>query len=250
VTRTSFASEYDLEKLQSWTPAPELDQDALVRKSRVGYAAGAVCSAAFISMLLSPSHQRLRSPGPANAGHAELACGECHREAKGTIRQQLQANARWVIGLRDQPADFGLMPVSSNDCIACHERPTDRHPIYRFLEPRFAGVREAIAPHRCDSCHREHSGRRVTIANGFCRHCHGGMKVDGDRTEPSHEAMAAQAEWSACLRCHDFHGNHEEEPPASLARSIGERELERYLDGGSSPWTSQKRYMAEKTRFQ
>jgi hypothetical protein len=164
------------------------------------------------------------------------------------MRQQLQANARWLIGLREEPVDFGLIAVSSDDCTDCHQRPADRHPIYRFFEPRFSAARAAIAPHRCLSCHEEHTGRRVTIQNGFCRQCHDGLKVPNDPIDPTHEGIAAVSEWNACLRCHDFHGSHTGETPISLLDAIPTRDVESYFEGGPSPWP-EKRVLAKETRF-
>lgn len=217
-------------------------------RQRIGYAAGALCSATCVSILLSPQYERLRSPGPANAGHERLACAACHRPAPGTIRQQLQANARHLIGLRDDPVDFGLVDVRSEDCVDCHERPDDRHPIYRFLEPRFAAARAAIAPHECISCHREHSGRRITIENRFCESCHAELEVPDDPVRPTHEGIAQVGAWSTCLRCHDFHGSHDHEPPRRLEEGLQPAELDRYFLGGPSPWPGAKRTSARQER--
>ncbi len=199
-------------------------------------------------MLLSHDFERWRSPGPANVGHEALACGDCHRRAPGTIRQQLQANARWLLGIRAEAVDFGLMPVSSEDCADCHRRPDDRHPIYRFVEPRFAKVRRAIGAERCVSCHREHTGSRVTVENGFCRHCHEEISIPNDPVNPAHRELALAAEWTTCLRCHDFHGNHRTDPPTHLDVAIGSYEVERYLAGGPSPWRTGKHTEARRRR--
>ncbi len=219
-------------------------------RHRIAYAVGALASATCIWMLLSSDYERWRSPGPANAGHESLACSECHREAKGSVRQQLQTNVRWMLGLAKEQADFGLIAVSSEDCAACHQRPSDRHPIYRFVEPRFAKVRDAIAPQRCTSCHREHTGRRVTIQNGFCKHCHAGLSIPNDPAEPTHEGIVQAEAWTTCLRCHDFHGNHDGEAPKHLIEAVSVAEIDRYLSGGASPYATRKHHPAQKTRLQ
>jgi hypothetical protein len=219
-------------------------------RHRIGYGTGAAFGLGCVVLLLSPEYERWRSPGPANAGHEALACSDCHRAAKGTMRQQLQANVRYLIGLRDRPVDFGLIAVDSPDCMDCHPRPTDRHPIYRFFEPRFADAREAIQPQRCISCHREHTGRRVTQPNGFCKNCHGGLSIPADPAEPTHEGIVKAEAWNTCLRCHDFHGNHEDETPEHLADGVTDGEIERYLEGGASPYSKKKRYPAREERTQ
>jgi hypothetical protein len=197
-------------------------------RNRIAYAGGSFVAAVCISMMLSHDYEQWRAPGPANAGHEELGCNDCHRRAEGTLRQQLQANARYWIGLRDEPVDFGLKGVTSVDCSDCHRRPADRHPIYRFVEPRFAAARAAIAPQHCTSCHLEHTGKSVTIESTFCRHCHKNLSIPGDRTDPPHRAIVQTEAWNTCLRCHDFHGNHEGDPPRSLSEPSRRLGTKRY----------------------
>jgi hypothetical protein len=183
-----------------------------------------------------------------NSGHEQLACNDCHRPAPGTVRQQLQANARYLLGSRGHAADFGERAVSNVDCLSCHERPFDRHPVYRFKEPRFSEARRAIAPHECASCHREHSGVRVSIANGYCMHCHDKLMLRDDPLDVSHRELIERENWNSCLGCHDYHGNHELDPAHALSESTSEIELKRYFSGGASPYPDALRRPALRER--
>jgi hypothetical protein len=183
-----------------------------------------------------------------NTGHTQLACVSCHRAAPGTLRQQLQANARFWLGLRSTPADFGKRPVENSDCVTCHERPFDRHPVTRFNEPRFASARKHIAPQNCQSCHREHSGVRVTASLGFCENCHAKLKLESDPLDVSHDTLIGQRRWESCLGCHDFHGNHVFTPPREVERVTAAVDLEYYFQGGSSPYPQRLRSQARSHR--
>jgi hypothetical protein len=171
-----------------------------------------------------------------NSGHEQTACEDCHRDAPGTLRQQLQANARYLLGRREAPVEFGKLPVGNQDCLACHERPFDRHPVFRFNEPRFSEARKALSPQLCASCHREHSGQRVTAQAGYCAECHADIDLSEDPVRPTHAQLSADGLWATCLGCHDFHGNHSFDPPTEFDARIDAREIEAYLKGGPSPY--------------
>jgi len=81
-----------------------------------------------------------------------------YQDAPGSLRQQTQANLRNALGLCDHLADFGKLTVTNESGLGCHERPNDRHPVYRFLEPRFLKARVSLRPQLCVSCHTEHKG--------------------------------------------------------------------------------------------
>lgn len=211
-------------------------KDRIARRRRLGALLGAGLGSFAVAVMLWPGQQRLRTPGPMNVGHGELDCASCHRAAPGTTRQQLQANARSVLGLRAASVDFGLSRVSNEACRACHDRPDDRHPVYRFLEPRFADARAALAPHECTSCHGEHAGRRATVEPDACRHCHGELALEHDPISTPHAELVATGAWSTCLGCHDFHGNHASEPPTALADALAPADIRDYLAGGPSPY--------------
>ena len=53
----------------------------------------------MVGFLLLPGVEHFTAPGKMNTGHERLACDSCHRPAPGTVRQQLQANARYLLGL-------------------------------------------------------------------------------------------------------------------------------------------------------
>jgi Cytochrome c3 len=195
-------------------------------------------------LLALPGRERLRAAGPANSGHEQLDCVQCHTPADGTVRQQVQANFRHLVGLRSAGADFLHRPVENVDCLACHQNPDDRHPVYRFEEPRFAEVRATLAPQNCVSCHSEHSGRRVTAEPTMCVSCHTDTEIKNDPAVPSHAQLLAEERWSTCLQCHDFHGNHVRTTPNRLVEALVLGDVEKYLAGGPAVYGTEVRYPA------
>ena len=209
----------------------------LVMRRRLGVATGLLVGASTVAVLCAPGCEHLHAAGPMNTGHAGVACASCHREAPGSVRPQLQAAVRQWTGLEDTTIDVGFRPVSTRECVACHERPDDRHPGFRFLEPRFATARDALHPERCGSCHREHSGARVTVAERtYCRHCHGELVVEHDPLDVPHVELVAERRWDTCLGCHDFHGSHAAKPPRRLIDAIPAARIRAYFAGGASPY--------------
>ena len=209
-------------------------------RRQLGLGAGLLCGAAALLALNAPGCEPFHAPGPMNSGHASLACVECHREAPGTVRQQLQTAASALLASgtdHGAPVDVGYKAVTNDECLACHIRPDDRHPVFRFLEPRFAQVRQVLHPEQCASCHREHAGVRITIAERtYCRHCHGETVLENDPLDVSHRELIATARWDSCLGCHDYHGNHDRTTPRRLRDAIPAAQLEAYFDGGPSPF--------------
>jgi len=67
---------------------------------KIGYIVGCALSVVVLIMLVLPGQGKLHSLGPANTGHEKLRCESCHVKAPGTIRQQLQANIKYFLGLR------------------------------------------------------------------------------------------------------------------------------------------------------
>lgn len=218
-----------------------------VRRGRL-YALAALLPLLAVGTLFLPRGERLRAAGPANPGHEQLTCGQCHRPAEGTVRQQLQANVRFLAGLRGSATEFVHRPVGNPDCVACHENEEDRHAPYRFNEPRFAEARAEIAPQYCVSCHTEHSGRRVTMTPTFCSQCHAETAIREDPIEPSHATLIAQAKWATCLSCHDFHGNHLRETPQSFDEAVSEADVARYLGAGPPIYGERVRFPARTDR--
>ena len=206
-------------------------------RRRLALGTGILAGLATVTWLHAPGQAHLLAPGPMNTGHATLACQSCHVPAAGTVRQQLQPIARHWLAADPRPVALGYRAVGNAQCQACHDRPDDRHPVSRFLEPRFADARAAIHPERCTSCHREHAGVRVTVADGtYCRHCHGDLDVHDDPLDVSHRALVHDQRWDTCLGCHDFHGNHGLKAPHRLAEAIPAAAIQLYLRGGASPY--------------
>lgn len=207
----------------------------------LGYRIGAVLGVLFLIFLALPQQKQALSSGPANVGHEGLACEQCHVPAPGTTRQQVQADIRYWLGQRSSPVDFQHYTVDNEVCTTCHDNPKDAHPPYRFNEPRFAAARDQIAPQYCVSCHQQHTGERVTIQPTFCKACHAQMTVDKDPLDVPHAQLVASNNWSSCLICHDYHGNHIMDLKTSVKSLPPPVVVTRYFNGGNSPYV-QKHY--------
>ncbi|MET0591826.1 MAG: cytochrome c3 family protein [Polyangiaceae bacterium] len=218
------------------------------KRRRVGIGVGLCLANAALCALFAPGLEHFTAPGKMNTGHEQLDCSSCHRSAPGTMRQQIQAGTRFVLGLRETPVDFGFRKVENSDCYACHERPLDRHPAFRFNEPRFFEARQAIAPQRCASCHREHSGRRVTVDASYCQHCHGDLQMKDDPLDVPHATLVRESLWTSCLGCHDFHGNHVMKSPDHFADAISPLRIGRYFEGHASPYPAELKEPARQNR--
>ncbi len=217
------------------------------RRQNLGYAAGVGVGLLALAFLLLPGNDAPHVRGPMNTGHEGFRCESCHESAPGTVRQQLQANVRHLLGLRATAADFGRSDVGNTTCIGCHERRDDRHPVYRFLEPRFAQARRDIAPQRCESCHREHAGQRVTLTDiGYCATCHGETKLKRDPLDVSHTDLIKAKRWETCLGCHDFHGNHIMKTARKLQDAFTPEAVRAYFAGAASPYGKERRHKARK----
>lgn len=216
------------------------------RRQNIGYILGFGIGFACVLVLVMPKQERFHMGGPMNTGHKELTCQSCHKPARGTIRQQLQANARYLLGLRGTPVGFGHQKVTNSTCLDCHKRPNDRHPVFRFFEPRFAEARKNIQPQFCTTCHLEHSGKRVTISQTtYCLYCHKETKLKNDPIPISHEDLISADNWESCLRCHDFHGNHVMETNTVLEEALTSDQIREYFEGSSSPYSAMKYYKAK-----
>ena len=195
-----------------------------------------------------PAQQRWRAPGTMNVGHETLDCTSCHTPAPGTIRQQIQANVRYLLGLRQTAADFGSRDVQNRDCLGCHERPFDRHPVYQFNEPRFAEARANIGAHQCQSCHGEHAGAKVIAQATYCSECHTDLELKHDPIDVPHVKLIRDERWESCLGCHDFHGNHQRQTQKSLSRAIPPERIVDYFAGAKSPYGTTLKAPAKKER--
>ncbi len=213
------------------------------RRQWIGFGLGIFMTCIAYVVLSMPNNEDFLSKGPMNTGHEDLSCESCHTPAKGTVFQQVQANIMFTIGLRRTAADFGTENVDNQKCLDCHDRPNDRHPLHRFTEPRFVDARKNIGVTFCESCHQEHNGMRITQVDiGYCRNCHEDTELKNDPLEISHKELVEQAQWSTCLQCHDFHGNHLYEAAESLKDTIPITVVRAYFDGGPSPYADQKKH--------
>ena len=212
---------------------------------RAGYVLGAAVAAAALAAVLMPQAARFQAKGPANTGHAVLACTDCHKEAPGSVRQQLQAKVQYWLGRRDSDAAFGHERVGNEQCASCHGREQDSHPVHRFLEPRFAQARAALGVDTCVGCHREHSGVRVTMPATACATCHQDLDLKREPLDVPHRDLVARQDWQTCLGCHDFHGNHRRVTQTRVDQAYPPSAVRDYLDGGPSPFGSDKKYPAK-----
>lgn len=215
-----------------------------------GYLIGVVVSIILLGCLSLVNFHHLRAPGEFNTGHEGLACIECHESADGTLRQQIQANISYLFGQRSQVAGFNFRVPNNKDCLACHEREDDSHPVYRFNEPRFLEAREAIKPQYCVSCHQEHKGVRVTSSPENCQYCHAEIEVKNDPLDISHADLSALQDWDTCMGCHDFHGNHVMETAISIKDMLDKNIVQDFLDGGKDPYSENKTAVSKEARYE
>lgn len=160
---------------------PKNSSSPFTKRRLLGISFGIVLGIFAVLVLLAPQNERLHALGPMTVGHESMNCKTCHTDSQGTIRQQVQANVRYFFRLRQSPVDFGKKEVTNDTCLTCHSRPNERHPVYRFNEPRYAQVRAELAPQNCVSCHLEHNGKRVTQPDiTFCSSCHKETKLKND----------------------------------------------------------------------
>jgi ribosomal protein L37AE/L43A len=181
-----------------------------------------------------------------NAGHENMQCEYCHLSDNGSLRQQLQANIQYLLGNRSAPVETGFADVGNKACASCHSRPRDNHPVYRFNEPKFKKARETLQPHQCISCHREHTGKRVTRDPEFCKHCHEKLTIRNDKTSTPHSVLVREKRWTTCLGCHDFHGNYQMKLRIDLSMALASNRIKQYFEGGPPPWSNNKKFRARK----
>lgn len=211
-------------------------------RRKIGYFLGLFVALLVVVILILPQSVTLHATGPGNIGHEKLKCEHCHKEDIGSIRQRLQANIQYLLGGREQAVSFGLKPVSNNECIYCHERPNDRHPVYRFFEPKYQKIQKQIQPQFCVSCHREHTGKRVTSDMVFCKNCHKNLKLKNDPITKTHQEIVENKDWSSCLGCHDYHGNHRMKINTDYQKRIHKETIAQYFNVFASPYSKEKLY--------
>jgi nitrate reductase cytochrome c-type subunit len=211
---------------------------------------GLLLSILLIAIFFLPQTQKWQKPGAMNTGHENLSCLECHESASGTVRQQIQSNVAHWLDDSKEASSFIYTTPDNKDCIACHEREDDNHPIYRFNEPKFSKVRKILHPEHCVSCHKEHQGVRVTSEPTNCKNCHKELKIKNDSLETSHAKLIEQKNWESCLACHDFHGNHKRETPKKKIDMISQKTLKSYFEGGKNPYGKDKIAEAKESRYE
>ncbi|MCB4798096.1 cytochrome c3 family protein [Neotamlana laminarinivorans] len=211
----------------------------------IGGIIGLVVGALVFVLLSLESNEEYVSVGPMNTGHEELSCFACHADAKGNLIQQVQSNTSHAFGFREEGVDFGTQDVTANNCLECHDRPNDRHPIYRFSEPRFSDAIKNIDATTCVTCHSEHHGERVTLGKiDYCMNCHQDLSVESDPLDISHKDLISQEKWETCIQCHDFHGNHRYEVPTQMKDTFSLKSISNYLKGDKDPYGMDKKYTA------
>ncbi len=215
----------------------------------ISFISAIIVSAITIVAFALPQNESLLSPGPMNPGHEEVICEECHLDAEGSTRQQLQANVQYLLGNRKNSAAIGHTAVSNDDCLACHRRPKDNHPVFRFNEPRFSKARRELAPQNCNSCHQEHRGQRVSMAIDSCKSCHKKLELKKEPLKTSHKQLIKEKRWKTCLGCHDFHGNHKMKTETDLQKILTTAQIEAYFKANKSPYSENKKYKAKESRY-
>jgi len=120
-----------------------------------------------MGLVALPDHGRSVVPGHMTPGHERLACVECRAAAPGTTRRQVRANVLLWAGFRRTGASFGHEPGSRASCTGCHARDDDRHPSFRFREPRFAAVNRTLDACDCLTCHDVHGNHPVRAPHRF-----------------------------------------------------------------------------------
>lgn len=195
-------------------------------------------------LFVKPAEEYL-SIGPMNTGHDDFSCNTCHSDAKGNWIQQIQSNTECAIGLRKSMVDFGSLPVATKKCLSCHERDNDRHPTHRFLEPKYKDAIKTIDVTNCNTCHSEHNGVRISLAEGnYCINCHSDTKIKNDPINIPHAELFKKGMWSTCLQCHDFHGNHQAQAATKMKDTIPISVIKTYFKGGEDPYKGVKKFKA------
>ncbi|VAW97873.1 hypothetical protein MNBD_GAMMA23-2507 [hydrothermal vent metagenome] len=214
-----------------------------------GYVIGGILVVFILTLLSLSDTYQWRMPGPLNTGHEKLQCNECHELAKHGFRAQIQANIDYLFGKRTSLVSFNFESPGNKDCLSCHEREDDNHPVYRFNEPRFSDARKAIVPQYCTSCHKEHSGVRVSSDIDYCQHCHEDIEVKNDPLDISHADLVVLKDWHTCLACHDFHGNHIMKVATKIKYMKAQKLIKNYFAGGKDPYSEKKYEQSQETRY-
>ena len=171
-------------------------------------------------------------------GHEQLHCADCHEESPGTVRQQIQAKIQFWLGNRGDIA-WQHSPINNKTCTDCHDQSDNVHASHLFLESKYEAQRAEFAPEQCVSCHQEHRNNRVNIQSmTFCSECHNDMQLETDSlkppSSPTHDELVQANDWSSCLGCHDYHGNHIRETPIMYSERIPIQDIRTYIHNGNA----------------
>ncbi len=217
----------------------------LRKRQFLGGIIGVILGCSMFYTLTLDTTEAYISIGPMNTGHQDLSCFSCHADAKGNLLEQVQSNISHTFGVREEGVDFGTKDVTVDNCLQCHDRPNDRHPTYRFSEPRFKEAVNQIDATTCITCHTEHQEERVSVVSiNYCMNCHQDLEVENDPLDISHKNLIAKEEWFTCIQCHDFHGNHKYDVPEKLSDTIPMESIQDYFKGGEDPYGTTKKYIA------
>ncbi|MBU3821636.1 cytochrome c3 family protein [Flavobacteriaceae bacterium XHP0103] len=215
----------------------------LRKRQFVGLVLGLIIGGTIFFILTLDVSEKYVSIGPMNTGHNDISCITCHADARGNLVQQVQSNISHAFGFRKNGVDFGTKDVTVDNCLNCHDRPNDRHPTYRFSEPRFSDAIKVIDATTCITCHKEHHGERVSVPSmDYCMNCHQELDVEDDPLDISHVSLIKAKQWTTCIQCHDFHGNHKYEVATKLKDTFAKITIQKYFQGGYDPYGTDKKY--------
>jgi hypothetical protein len=93
----------------------------------------------------------------------------------------------------------------------------------------------------CQSCHGEHTGKKVIVETTYCVTCHSELKMESDPLDVPHSKLVQQKRWDTCLGCHDFHGNHQRVTQQKLSQALPPARIRQYFEGAQSPYGSKLR---------
>jgi len=85
----------------------------LFSNKRMSLVMGLIFGLIMIGFFTSPSNEIYLSKGDCNIGHENLECNDCHKEAPGTTRQQLQAKVKYWLSTNESNPTIGLNPVDN-----------------------------------------------------------------------------------------------------------------------------------------
>ena len=226
-----------------------ISKNKKTRSRNFWLAAASLLGVILISGFTFLNNGQFKMKGTYNTGHENLKCEDCHFEAEGNLRQQVQHNVKTFLKVHEHKTyiDMGHKRVDNTACLSCHQRPNDRHPVSRFKEIRFAEQRKELGIHECRACHSEHTGTSMSILpSNYCQSCHENTEVKDDPLDIKHQDLFRDGKWNTCLQCHDFHGNHIYKVPQYMKDTIPLLDVQNYLKGEKVIYSTRKHHKALK----